>query len=181
MPSCRINQLPLELLVQIFDYVQQPSSSSTTPKSPTTDPSITSCLLCCTKWHELALPMLYRDIVLGNQNFVPFTRWRLSQPPPEKYPDVLKLVRSLTVSLNARTLVDLPAGRPLLETDEKENAQIKELLLPLERLPVDLAQMTSLTTFSLSITLYGSINPNPATIGQLLQFCPRLVSTWSWT
>lgn len=79
-------------------------------------------------------------------------------------------MRSLTVSLNAKTL---PEGIELTETDEEEYAKIQELLLPLERLPAALTQMTNLTTFLLSITLYGRYKPNRDTIGPLLQSLPE--------
>lgn len=161
-------------MVQIFDYVRQPSLCSiSTLKSPTTDPSIISCLLCCTRWREIALPLLYRDVVLRNQDFAPFTQRCLSQPLPKNNPDVLKLVRSLTVSLDAKTLVATPEGIPLTQTEEEEHAKIHELLLPLERLPAALTQMTNLATFSLSIDLRGQYKLNGDTIGRLLQSLPE--------
>lgn len=172
MSSCLINQLPVELMVHILNYVKLPSSLSSSPSnSAKPDPSIFSSLLSCKRWHDITLQVIYRDIVLQNHNLHPFTQ-RLLQPPPKSNSDVLKYVRSLTVSLDAKSLVATPEGIPLTETEEEEHAKI-DRLLSLQLFPTLLAKMTNLTTFSLSIALFGQYEPRKVTIGLILSALPE--------
>lgn len=149
--------------------MRQPTSSTLKPSF--IDPSIVACLLCCTTWHEIALPLLYRDIVLRNENIASFTQRFLSQPPCDADRDVLKTVISLTVSLSAHALVDEREGVPLPHADDREFV-VHELVLPLEKLPAALSRMTRLTTFSLTLNFHGWYNSDRGTICPILQSLP---------
>ena len=49
-----------------------------------------------------------------------------AQPPPKSNPGVVKNVSSLTVSINAKSLVATSERMPLTETDEEEHAKIDD-------------------------------------------------------
>lgn len=154
MPPCTINQLSPELLIRIFEHVKQPKQPTSSIWKPSTiDPSIVACLLCCMTWHEIALPLLYRDIVLRDQNLNSFIQRCLSQPPRENNQHRLKIVRSLTVSVNAETIFATQGLTESQEEDDFENAAPQGLVLSLQELPAALSKMTNLTTFSLRIVL----------------------------
>lgn len=154
-------------MIQVLNYVKSPSSLFS-PSNPKPDSSIVSCLLCCKRWHDIALQVIYRDVVLQNHNLHLFTQQCLLQPP-----GVLKNTRSLTVSIDAKSLVATPEGILLTETDEEEHTKINGLLLPLQRLPTLLAQMANLATFSLSIALFGQYEPYKDTINSILTTLPQ--------
>lgn len=105
------NQLPPELLSLIFNHVTTPSLVSSFDPAKA-DPSIFSCLQCCKKWHEVALQVLYRDVVLQNRNFVSSTQCVF-------HPDALRWVRSLTILLNSCALVATPRGLSIMKTEEE--------------------------------------------------------------
>lgn len=168
MSSSLINKFPAELMIQVLNHVKLPSSHSFSSKSVKPDSSIVSCLLCCKRWHDIALQVIYRDVVLQNHNLHLFTQQSLLQAP-----GVLNNTRSLTVSIDAKSLVATPEGVLLTETDEEEHAKIHGLLLPLQRLPTLLAQMVNLATFSLSIVLFGQYEPYKDTINSILTALPQ--------
>lgn len=167
MSSCLIDTFPAELLIQVLEYVQLPSSVVSFSKTVKPDSSIVSCLLCCKRWYEIALQVIYRDVVLQNHNLHLFTK-----KSPLHSHDALKNIRSLTITIDAKRMVATPEGVLLTQTDEEEHAKIHGLLLPLQQLPAILAQMTNLATFSLSITLFGQYEPYKDTINSILAALP---------
>lgn len=169
MSSCLIDSFPPELMIQVLEYVQLPPSLSSLSRTVKPDSSIVSCLLCCKRWHEIALQVIYRDIVLQNHNLHLFAQ----QSPLLQPPDVLENTRSLTISIDAKRMVATPEGVLLTQTDEEEHAKIHGLLLPVQNLPTLLARMTNLATFSLSITLFGQYEPYKDTINSILAALPQ--------
>lgn len=71
--TASINQLPLEVLATILDHAKQPPVVSSFEQTKP-DSTIFSCLLCCKKWHDIALPIIYHDVSLHNDNLASFTR-----------------------------------------------------------------------------------------------------------
>lgn len=145
MMTVSINQLPLEVLVTIFDHVKHPLMVSCF-KQAKPDPTIFSCLLSCKKWHDIALLIIYHDISLHNDNLTSFIRCFFR-------PTTLTQVRSLTVSANLWDVFSPRESFSQPEIQEQASAMAASLVSATNELPRILAQMMNLGTFSLSMIL----------------------------
>ncbi|KAI9789896.1 MAG: hypothetical protein M1816_005665 [Peltula sp. TS41687] len=138
-----IAKLPDELLSMVLKQVRYNSSPS----------SFVACLLCCKRWQDISLHLLYRDIVLTNPKLEAFVTGF-----PRTYGH---FVRSLTITLDPETAnEDLPG--PELDSDadceaqlhmmEHGNSKANLLWRWLREVPAIIGSMTKMTSFSLTVS-----------------------------
>lgn len=138
-----------------------------------------NCFTVCRRWCDLAVPILYHDVVLHNRNISSFTAAISSSNA--------SYVRSLTISIDAE-----PPAPPINHIDSaiyagvaeseslKESAVTQRLWHQLSQLGPTLARMTVLTTFSLRVVSVGAFGfwlPRPllaALVRQLSRTCVNL-------
>lgn len=125
-------RLPNEILSSILLEVKVDSDAS----------SFLQCLLCCTTLHDMAIPILYRDVLLTESNLSTFVRYFKSSYGP--------LLRSLTIAFNPVQPADTDIDEHRLELYGSQNAQVLWRLL--HQLSYDVASMMRMTTFSLTIS-----------------------------
>ena len=104
--------------------------------------SFLPCLLCCITWHDMAIPILYRDALLTDSNLSAFVRYfKFSYGP---------LLRSLTIAVNPVQPASTDNDEHRVERYGSQNAKVLWRLL--QQLSCDLASMIRMTTFSLTIS-----------------------------
>ncbi|KAK2762728.1 hypothetical protein FQN54_000902 [Arachnomyces sp. PD_36] len=140
---------PIERLPQeIFSNILKRVRNRTTPSS------FLSCILCSKRWRNVALQVLYQDVVLRNSNLGLF----LQHLPESCYP----FVRSLTVRITPENAQD-PIHLEIAEYRE-EVERLKKNLSPgskticrnLANLAEKVNRMDHLSTFSLVLESEGA-------------------------
>lgn len=119
-----ISKLPAEILSQILTLVRNDSKSG----------EFLFCLQCCRYWKDLALPTLYRDVVLHKATIGLFIAALTHHKAA--------FVRSLTLEI--LSVPDLPFTR------HTEHAS--KLWLDIQNLAPHIRNLTSLATFSVTVT-----------------------------
>lgn len=145
MSSSPVQRLPTEVLSHILKQVRNTSSAL----------SFLGCLLCCRRWREVGLPLLYQDIAIGNSNLELF----VTQFPGSHG----LLIKSLTVSLDAKEPAtsfpeDVELCRQYVE-DLKRNGSLEaqRLWRGLGDLATTISTMTSLRCFSFMVSAAHAI------------------------
>lgn len=104
--------------------------------------SFLPCLLCCKTWHETAIPILYRDVLLTYSNISAFVWCFKSSYGP--------LLRSLTVTINPMQPAQTEEDEKRLPYYGSKSAQVLWDLL--QQVSHKLVSMDRMTTFSLSVS-----------------------------
>lgn len=139
--ASHIDNLPTEALHDILQRVRTSSTESELPH-------FASLLSCCQLWHNVAKPILWRDVVLDNDSLPLFlaTANRAN----------LALVRSLTISASPSTDWRVK-GKPMptYYVNESVAGRLKRRLYPthvmwdhLEKLAEIMPRMVTMTSFS---------------------------------
>ena len=125
-------RLPNEILSSVLLEVKVDPDAS----------SFLRCLLCCMTWRDMAIPILYRDVLLTESNLSTFVRYFKSSYGP--------LLRTLTIAVNPVQPASTDNDEHRVERYGSQNAQVLWRLL--NQLSCDLASMIRMTTFSLTIS-----------------------------
>ena len=134
-----IQYLPRETLSYVFRLLQATDTAGAS--------SLRQCLLCCKAWYDIALPVLCRDLRLGNRNLDTFTKaFNVVQGSH---------VRSLTVVTDPVPPARDPAA-PMSEEDEGYTKQhgskeSKVIWNMLDNLYGNIRDMSRLVTFSFTL------------------------------
>ena len=104
-PNATLNAMPTEILSLIFFRVREILGTT----------SSVNCIQCCKRWHDIMLPILYRDIVVTNNNLEPFTMLFHKSPHSG-------LVRSMSIKMQPKVF---PGG----SYDDCMNANIEYIRL----------------------------------------------------
>ncbi|GIJ92624.1 hypothetical protein Asppvi_001902 [Aspergillus pseudoviridinutans] len=125
-----IDAFPEEIFIEVLTSLKLTSGPS----------ALIPCLLCCKKWHQSTIPLLYRDIILKNSNL----EHLFSQFPESQG----GLVRTLTVALTYP--IENPDGRWQRDAylGTRKTRRMKRCLRALSGF---LRCMSNLTTFSFAI------------------------------
>lgn len=124
-------RLPNEILSSLLLEVNATSEPSPFP----------DCLLCCKTWHEVAIPILYRDILLTHFNISASVRCFKSSYGP--------FLRSLTLTINPVQPAQIDEyGQQLLRWESQSAQKLWHLL---QQLSNRFANMDRMTTFSLTV------------------------------
>lgn len=141
-----ISKLPTELLSRIVTLVRNDSNSGV----------FLACLQCCRYWNDVALPLLYRDVVLYNATISLFTAALTHHNGAS--------IRSLTIRINPIPLQPghlwpypayNAAGESVPEIGHTEDPGLTRIWQDIQRLGPCLKELTSLTTFSLRFMWSG--------------------------
>lgn len=152
--SCRVHQLPREIVLQILQHVRQLSALDGSHAS------IVPSLQCCTRWYELGRQVLYGRTVLKTYSLVHFVK-RFSQDSADNR-QTLALITSLTISVSVgepQASYDSTSSEDDGSAGENEESFKEEgerqLRAPLTRLCMILPRMSHLTTFTLSADAFS--------------------------
>ena len=104
--------------------------------------SFLQCLLCCKTWHDMGLPILYRDVLLTDSNLGAFVRCCKTLHGP--------LLRSLTVTIDPVQPAKTDRDEQRLNRYGSRNSNALWHLL--EQLPGKISSMVKMTTFSLTVS-----------------------------
>lgn len=104
--------------------------------------SLLQCMLCCQTWHEMAMPILYRDFLLTNSNLEAFVRRYKAKHGP--------LLRSLTVTVNPVQPAQTDSCQQHIKLHGNQNTRV--LWHVLEQLTPKIASMVKMTTFSFTVS-----------------------------
>ncbi|GFG00721.1 hypothetical protein IFM53868_10835 [Aspergillus udagawae] len=124
-----IDAFPEEIFIEVLTSLKLTSGPS----------ALIPCLLCCKRWHQSAIPILYRDIILRNSNLEHYLQFPESQGG---------LVRTLTVKLTYP--IENPDRRWYRDAywGTRKSLRMKRCLRALSGL---MRCMSNLTTFSFAI------------------------------
>lgn len=131
MPS-PFEKMHIEMLSSLLLEVKMTSGAS----------SLFQCLLCCRTWHDMAIPILYRDILLTNSNLQAFLRrYSASQYP---------LLRSSAVTIDPIQPAKTDKNEYRIHRYGSQNTTALWHLL--QQLTERIASMVKMTTFSLTVS-----------------------------
>lgn len=144
-----MSKLPMEILSVILTLVRNNSKAG----------EFLCCLQCCRYWNDLALPLLYKDVVLYNTTIRLFTTALTHHK--------LAFIRSMTLHID---LVMGPTGTgpvsSILHHEERHpragklgTFKVCKLWMDIQDLVPYIRDTISLTTFSLSTTCSGEYAP----------------------
>lgn len=144
--ALHINDLPVEILSNVLQRVR---NSSTLPEVK----DFVGLLTCCKYWHDVAKPILWRDVVLINSTITTFSS-KISSENAE-------FVRSLTLRLAVvkEPWLNKRRGHMYMESEPHQFPAIQALWHGLQNLAPAVRTMTNLNTFSLTVGRdYGLID-----------------------
>lgn len=127
-------RVPNEILSKVLLEVKVNSVAS----------SLLQCILCCQTWHDMGMPILYRDVLLTDSNLEAFIRHYNAKHGP--------LLRSLTITLDP--IRPAETDREFQQVLNYYGSQnIKALWHHLlQRLTDQIASMVKMTTFSFTVS-----------------------------
>lgn len=125
-------RLPNEILSSVLLEVKATSDPS----------SFLRCLSCCKRWHEVGIPILYRDVLLTDSNVSAFVQCYNSQYGP--------LLRSLTITINPVQPAQTDEDEQRLPRYGSQGAKV--LWHTLQQISYKFASMDRMTTFSLTFS-----------------------------